>query len=166
MPCLVYQNSWYICAWCGRQKHPREQQQSCPELPREPPRQASGMIWTGSTGISSVPNWNFQLVSLHKIMSMQDKFQIWGDHLRKREEVRYWYKLVYLNFFLKKGAQEIIGLGSPLDKASLQVISSITAPHFPIAGSGYPIEQECSHSLLPSVLTPASDLLQHHLNLT
>ena len=71
-----------------------------------------------------------------------------------------------LEFFLKKEAQEIIGLGSPLDKASLQVISSITAPHFSMAGSGYPIEQECSHSLLPSVLTPASDLLQHLLQST
>jgi len=70
------------------------------------------MIWTGSTGISSVP------------------------------------------------------IGFPLDKASLQVISSITAPHFPMAGSGYPIEQECSHSLLPPVVTPASDLLQHHLKPT
>ena len=71
-----------------------------------------------------------------------------------------------LEFFLKKGAQEIIGLGSPLDKASLQVIPSITAAHFPIAGSGYPIEQECSHSLLPPVVTPASDLLQHYLKPT
>ena len=116
MPCLVYQNSWYICAWCGRQKHPREQQQSCPELPREPPRQASGMIWTGSTGISSVPNWNFQLVSLHKIMSMQDKFQIWGDHLRKREEVKYWYKLVYLNFFWRRGHRKLLALAHHLIK--------------------------------------------------
>ena len=132
--------------------------QSCPENPLDK--------HLGWSGLDPRGFLLFQLVSLHKIMSMQDKFQIWGDHLRWREEVEYWYKLVYLKFSLKRGAQEIIGLGSPLDKASLQVISSITAPHFPMAASGYPIEQEGSHSFLPLVLIPVSNLLQHHLKPT
>ena len=96
MPCLVYQISWYICAWCGQHKHPWKQQQSCPENPLDK--------HLGWSGLDPRGFLLFQLVSLHNIMSMHDKFQLWGDHLRKREEVKFWYKLVYLIFFMKRGA--------------------------------------------------------------